>query len=193
MAAVPMLAGVGLLSMCCISSSIASTMMGGEEKKLPDGNDAAGEAQAAADEAQTAADEAQTAADAVAADPNSTPEEVAAAKAKAKAAADKAAADKAAADKAAADKAAADKAAADKAAKDLADAAAAEAERVRIANMTVRQKAIAGHYKTFAECWADASGEWGDNGQFNCCERLGKTPYPERSDGAGWAFCNDNT
>ena len=30
MAAMPMLAGVGLLSVCCISSSIASTMMGGE-------------------------------------------------------------------------------------------------------------------------------------------------------------------
>ena len=30
MSAVPMLAGVGLLSVCCISSSIASTMMGGE-------------------------------------------------------------------------------------------------------------------------------------------------------------------
>ena len=28
--AVPMLAGVGLLSMCCISSSIAASMMGGE-------------------------------------------------------------------------------------------------------------------------------------------------------------------
>lgn len=32
--AVPMLAGVGLLSVCCISSSVASTMMGGEEEKL---------------------------------------------------------------------------------------------------------------------------------------------------------------
>ena len=31
MAAMPMLAGVGLLSVCCISSSIASTMMGGGE------------------------------------------------------------------------------------------------------------------------------------------------------------------
>ncbi len=31
MSAVPMLAGVGLLSVCCISSSVASTMMGGEE------------------------------------------------------------------------------------------------------------------------------------------------------------------
>ena len=30
MSAVPMLAGVSLLSVCCISSSIASTMMGGE-------------------------------------------------------------------------------------------------------------------------------------------------------------------
>ena len=32
--AVPMLAGVGLLSVCCISSGVASTMMGGEEEKL---------------------------------------------------------------------------------------------------------------------------------------------------------------
>ena len=31
MAAVPMLAGVGLLSMCCISSSVAAGMMGGGE------------------------------------------------------------------------------------------------------------------------------------------------------------------
>ena len=31
MAAMPMLAGVGLLSVCCISSSIASSMMGGGE------------------------------------------------------------------------------------------------------------------------------------------------------------------
>ena len=31
MSAVPMLAGVGLLSVCCISSSVASTMMGGGE------------------------------------------------------------------------------------------------------------------------------------------------------------------
>jgi hypothetical protein len=31
MSAVPMLAGVGLLSVCCISSSIAASMMGGEE------------------------------------------------------------------------------------------------------------------------------------------------------------------
>lgn len=30
MSVVPMLAGVGLLSVCCISSSVASTMMGGE-------------------------------------------------------------------------------------------------------------------------------------------------------------------
>ena len=28
--AMPMLAGVGLLSVCCISSSVASTMMGGD-------------------------------------------------------------------------------------------------------------------------------------------------------------------
>ena len=119
--------------------------------------------------------------------------------------------------KAAADKAA-EKAAADAAAKALADAkaaqaaaearankveadraaevkaradAVAEAERVRIANMTVRQKAIAGHYKTFAQCWADASGDWGRNGKFNCCEEIG-APYPNSGD-TGYAFCQDNT
>tara|TARA_R110002072_G_scaffold135284_1_gene276532 strand:+ start:257 stop:721 length:465 start_codon:yes stop_codon:yes gene_type:complete len=63
------IAGVGIMMVCCSSSSIAFLMMGGEEKKVPDGNDAAGEAQAKAD--------------AVAADPNSTPEEVAAAQAEA--------------------------------------------------------------------------------------------------------------
>ena len=31
MSAVPMLAGVGLLSVCCISSSVAAGMMGGGE------------------------------------------------------------------------------------------------------------------------------------------------------------------
>ena len=192
MAAVPMLAGVGLLSMCCISSSIASTMMGGEEKKVPDGKDKANKAQAAADEAQTAADEAQTAADAVAADPTSTPEEVATAKAKAKAAADKAVADKAVADKAVADKAAADKAAADKAAKDLEDAAAAEAERVRLANMSFREKVIDGQYPTFSGCWAAAGPGTGSGAdKFACCESIG-TPYPDYGD-TGWAYCNDNT
>ena len=49
MSVVPMLAGVGLLSVCCISSSVASTMMGGEtieetkpvetEPTLPSGQD----------------------------------------------------------------------------------------------------------------------------------------------------------
>ena len=151
MAAVPMLAGVGIMMVCCSSSSVASLMMGGEEKKVPDGNDAAGEAQAKAD--------------AVAADPNSTPEEVTAAQAEA-------------------------------------DTAQAEAAATPPpppppppppTPSTVRGKAIGGYYNTFAECWADASGEWGDNGQFNCCERLGKTPYPERSDGAGYIYCQDNT
>ena len=33
----PMIAGVGLLSMCCISSSLAATMMGGSEKETPIG------------------------------------------------------------------------------------------------------------------------------------------------------------
>ena len=164
MAAVPMLAGVGIMMVCCSSSSIASLMMGGEEKKVPDGNDAAGEAQATADEAQAAADEAQAVADTVAADPNSTPDEVAAAKTKAKAAADKAA-------------------------KDLADAARVEAERVRIANMTFRQKVIDGQYPTFAGCWAAGTLE---GREFACCENIG-TPYPERSDGAGYIYCQDNT
>ena len=36
MSAVPMLAGVGLLSVCCISSSVASTMMGGGEETPED-------------------------------------------------------------------------------------------------------------------------------------------------------------
>ena len=30
---VPMLAGVGLLSVCCISSSVAASMMGGETEE----------------------------------------------------------------------------------------------------------------------------------------------------------------
>ena len=36
MSAVPMLAGVGLLSVCCISSSVAAGMMGGGEKPVED-------------------------------------------------------------------------------------------------------------------------------------------------------------
>ena len=166
----------GVLSMCCICSSIVSgVMMGGETKPVE--TDPANKAQATADEAQTTADEAQTAADAVAADPNSTPEEVATAKAKAKAAADKAVADKAAADKAA---------------KDLADAAAAEAERVRLANMTFREKVVDGQYPTFAGCWAAAGPGTGSGAdKFACCESVG-TPYPEYGE-TGWAYCNDNT
>ena len=136
-------------------------MMGGEEKKVPDGNDAA-------DEAQATADEAQAAADTVAADPNSTPDEVAAAKTKAKAAADKAEADAKAAAKAATE---------------------AEAERVRLANMTFRQKVIDGQYPTFAGCWAAGSLE---GREFACCENVG-TPYPEPSDGVGYIYCEDNT
>jgi membrane protein involved in colicin uptake len=129
--------------------------------------------------------------------------EAKAAKAKAEAEAKAAAAAKAAADaaaKALADARAAQAAAEARAAeveaaraaevKARADAAA-EAERVRIANMTVRQKAIAGHYNTFAQCWADASGDWGRNGKFNCCEEIG-APYPNRGD-TGYAFCQDNT
>ena len=86
----PKIAGAfGLLSMCCISSSIAASMMGGEEKEEPDVPDTTPAEVAAA---QLAADNAQAAADATAT-------------------ADKAAADKAAADKAAADVAAANAAA----------------------------------------------------------------------------------
>ena len=141
MAAVPMLvAGVGLMMMCCSSSSIAFLVMGDEEKKVPDGNDTA--------------DEAQAKADAVAADPNSTPAEVAAAQA---------------------------------------EAAATPTPPPPPTPSTVRGKAIGGYYKTFAECWTEAEGDWGHNGKFNCCERLGKTPYPARSDGEGWHFCYDNT
>tara|TARA_B110000046_G_C12678312_1_gene267446 strand:+ start:100 stop:489 length:390 start_codon:yes stop_codon:yes gene_type:complete len=129
-------------------------MMGGETKPVE--TDPANKAQATADEAQTAAD-------AVAADPNSTPEEVATAKA-----------------------------AADKAAKDLADAAAAEAERVRLANMTFREKVVDGQYPTFAGCWAAAGPGTGSGAdKFACCESVG-TPYPEYGE-TGWAYCNDNT
>ena len=109
-----------------------------------------------------------------------------------------------AADKAAADaevikklNAKLDKIETDRVAKEEADAAAAaEAERVRIANLTVGQKGdlrwpAPGAYKTFAECWADAEGDWGRNGKFNCCEEIG-APYPNRGD-TGYAFCQDNT
>jgi hypothetical protein len=58
--------------------------------------------------------------------------------------------------------------------------------------MTVRQKAIAGHYKTFAECWADTDGDWGSNGKFSCCGDIG-APYPKPADGTGWAFCQEHT
>jgi hypothetical protein len=109
-----------------------------------------------------------------------------------------------AADKAAADaevikklNAKLDKIETDRVAKEEADAAAAaEAERVRIANLTVGQKGdlrwpAPGAYKTFAECWADAEGDWGRNGKFNCCESSG-VPYPNSGD-TGYVFCQDNT
>ena len=145
----------GVLSMCCICSSIVSgVMMGGEEKKVPDGNDAANKAQATAE--------------AVAADPNSTPEEVAAAKA------------------------AADKAVADATAPAEPDAARVEAERVRLANMTFREKVIDGQYPTFAGCWAAAGPGTGSAAdKFSCCESIG-TPYPDYGE-TGYAYCNDNT
>ena len=150
----------GVLSMCCICSSIVSgVMMGGETKPVE--TDPANKAQATADEAQTAAD-------AVAADPNSTPEEVAAAKA------------------------AADKAVADATAPAEPDAARVEAERVRLANMTFREKVIDGQYPTFAGCWAAAGPGTGSAAdKFSCCESIG-TPYPDYGE-TGYAYCNDNT
>jgi hypothetical protein len=69
MAAVPMLAGVGLLVVC--SSVSAAMMMGGEEKEDP----------VVPKTPVKTADAAQAAADAVAADPDATPEEIAAAQA----------------------------------------------------------------------------------------------------------------
>jgi hypothetical protein len=161
MAAVPILAGVGIMMVCCSSSSVASLMMGGEEKKVPDGNDAAGEAQAKAD--------------AVAADPNSTPEEVTAAQAKA--------------DAVAVDP----NSTPEEVTATQAEAAPTPTPTPTPTPSTVRGKAIGGYYNTFAECWADAPRDWGENGKFNCCEKLGKTPYPERSDGAGYLFCYKHT
>ena len=172
MAAVPMLAGVGLLSMCCISSSIASTMMGGEEKKVPDGKDKANKAQAAADEAQTAAD-------AVAADPNSTPEEVATAQTVADTAQEEATPTP-------------DPAAPPSAWWAAYEQEQREAERVRLANMSFREKVMDGQYPTFAGCWAAAGPGTGSGAdKFACCESIG-TPYPDYGD-TGWAYCNDNT
>jgi hypothetical protein len=78
MNATPLLLGIGLMMMSCSSVSIASIMMGSEEKKSDNVNDTA--------QARDKADKAQAAADAIAADPNSTPSEVAAAQAKADAA-----------------------------------------------------------------------------------------------------------
>ena len=105
------IAGVGIMMVCCSSSSVASLMMGDEEKKVPDGNDAAGEAQAKAD--------------AVAADPNSTPEEVATAQAEAdtaQAEADTNSGPQQGVDRAAAEKKAAEEATAKKAAEEAAAA-----------------------------------------------------------------------
>ena len=170
MSTVPILAGVGLMMVCCSSSSVASLMMGGEEKKVPDGNDAA-------DEAQATADEAQTAADAVAADPNSTPEEVATAQAEADTAQAEAAATPTPTPSTAA----------------IAEYLRAEAERVRKANMNFRDKVVDGQYPTFAECWAAAEGpaEGSAADHFSCCESIG-TPYPEYGE-TGWAYCNEHT
>ena len=90
-------AGVGM--MMCISSSVAAVMMGGEEKEDPV------KTATAAQKAKTDAVTAKAKADALAADPDATPADVAAAQLEAdnaQAAADAAAADAAAADAAAA-------------------------------------------------------------------------------------------
>ena len=164
----------GVLSMCCICSSIVSgVMMGGEEKKVPDGNDAANKAQATADEAQTAAD-------AVAADPNSTPEEVTTAQAEADDAQAEADSSSSIGDTALA--------AYEQEQRD----AAAETERVRKANMNFREKVVDGQYPTFAGCWAAAGPGTGSGAdKFACCESIG-TPYPDYGE-TGYAYCNDNT
>jgi hypothetical protein len=60
------------------------------------------------------------------------------------------------------------------------------------ASMTTSQKAEAGQYKTFAECWTDAEGDFGSMGKFNCCEEHG-VPYPNPSDGEGYLFCMEHT
>ena len=150
MAAVPMLAGVGIMMVCCSSSSVASLMMGGEEKKVPDGNDAAGEAQAKAD--------------AVAADPNSTPEEVTAAQAEADTAQAEAAA----------------------------TPPPPPPPPPPPTPSTFREKVVDGQYPTFAGCWAAAGPGTGSGAdKFACCESIG-TPYPDYGE-TGWAYCNDNT
>ena len=149
----------GVLSMCCICSSIVSgVMMGGETKPVET-------------DPATGADEAQATADAIAADPNSTPEEVATAQAEA------------------------DNAQAE------ADTtppppnstpAEVEAERVRLANMNFREKVVDGQYPTFAGCWAAAGPGTGSGAdKFACCESIG-TPYPDYGE-TGYAYCNDNT
>ena len=71
--------------------------------------------------------------------------------------------------------------------------AAAEAERVRKANMNFRDKVVDGQYPTFAECWAAAEGpaEGSAADHFSCCESIG-TPYPEYGE-TGWAYCNEHT
>ena len=110
-----------------------------------------------------------------------------------------------AADKAAADaevikklNAKLDKIETDRAAKEEADAAAAaEAERVRKANMSFREKVVDGQYPTFAGCWAagsaynDAHLKDDRATKFACCESVG-TPYPDYGE-TGYAYCQDNT
>ena len=139
----------GVLSMCCICSSIVSgVMMGGETKPVE--TDPANKAQATAD--------------AVAADPNSTPEEVATAQAEADTTPPP----------------------------PNSTPAEVEAERVRLANMNFREKVVDGQYPTFAGCWAAAGPGTGSGAdKFACCESIG-TPYPDYGE-TGYAYCNDNT
>jgi len=68
----PMLAGVGLLSMCCISSSIAASMMGGEEKEDP----VVPKTPTKKSPEQIKADEAKAALDALKADPDATADDI---------------------------------------------------------------------------------------------------------------------
>ena len=124
----------GVLSMCCICSSIVSgVMMGGETKPVE--TDPANKAQATAD--------------AVAADPNSTPEEVATAQAEA------------------------DDAQAEAA------ATPPPPPPPPPTPSTFREKVVDGQYPTFAGCWAAAGPGTGSGAdKFACCESIG-TPYPD--------------
>jgi len=114
--------------------------------------------------------------------------------AEAKAAAAKELADAKAAQAAAEDRA--NKVETDRAAEVKARAdAEAEAERVRLANMSFRDKVAADMYPTFAGCWSAGSayndGDGSGAKKFACCESIG-TPYPDYGE-TGWAYCNRHT